>query len=182
MLLQAVVDHNHLFRNLCIGWPGSVHDAIVLANSSLFRKVNSGELLVGDSIQVYGHDLPPFLLGDSAYPLTLADKTVLVLLSDISAKVMRLQTIMCKGCCWSSIWTAKGTMAQVVKANRTTCDRCLLCVHNLCEIHQDTFDNDWLQEAQLDQPDSVPQSATQTSSGCTRGEEVREILMEYFQP
>ena len=62
MLLQAVVDHNHLFQNLCIGWPGSVHDAIVLANSSLFRKVNNGELLVGDSIQVYGRDLPPFLL------------------------------------------------------------------------------------------------------------------------
>ena len=62
MLLQAVVDHNYLFQNLCIGWPGSVHDAIVLVNSSLFRKVNNSELLVGDSIQVYGRDLPPFLL------------------------------------------------------------------------------------------------------------------------
>ena len=24
VLLQAVVDHNYLFRDLCIGWPGSV--------------------------------------------------------------------------------------------------------------------------------------------------------------
>ena len=55
------------------------------------------------------------------------------------------------------------------------------CVlHNLCEIHQDTFDSDWLQD--LDQHDSVPQGATQTSSGCTQGEEVRKILMEYFRP
>ena len=27
MLVQAVVDHECLFRNLCVGWPGSVHDA-----------------------------------------------------------------------------------------------------------------------------------------------------------
>ena len=27
MLVQAIVDHNYLFRDLCIGWPGSVHDA-----------------------------------------------------------------------------------------------------------------------------------------------------------
>ena len=39
MLVQAVVDHNYLFRDLCIGWPGSVHDARVLANSSIFKKV-----------------------------------------------------------------------------------------------------------------------------------------------
>ena len=41
----------------------------MLANSSLYRKVSNGELLVGDSIQVQDCDLPPFLLGDSAYPL-----------------------------------------------------------------------------------------------------------------
>ena len=52
VLVQAVVDHNYLFRDLCIGWPGSVHDARVLANSSVFRKVTSGELLLGEELQV----------------------------------------------------------------------------------------------------------------------------------
>ena len=69
MLVQAVVDHNHLFRDICIGWPGSVHDARVLANSCLFKRVNSGELLNGEALQVQGQPLQPFLLGDSAYPL-----------------------------------------------------------------------------------------------------------------
>ena len=38
MLVQAVVDHNCLFRDICIGWPGSIHDTRVLANSFLYTK------------------------------------------------------------------------------------------------------------------------------------------------
>ena len=48
MVTQAVVDHNGLFRDLCIGWPGSVHDARVLSNSRVYRKINDGCLLQGD--------------------------------------------------------------------------------------------------------------------------------------
>ena len=33
---------------ICVGLPGSVHDARVLANSTLLRKVTSGDLLQGD--------------------------------------------------------------------------------------------------------------------------------------
>ena len=36
IVTQAVVDHNGLFHDLCIGWPGSVHDARVLSNSRVF--------------------------------------------------------------------------------------------------------------------------------------------------
>ena len=57
MLVQVVVDHEFLFRNLCIGWPGSVHDARVLANSSVFKKISNGQLLVGNSAQVQGRSL-----------------------------------------------------------------------------------------------------------------------------
>ena len=51
MLVQAIVDHNYLFRDLCIGWPGSVHDARALANE----------------VHVQGQSLRIFLVGDSAY-------------------------------------------------------------------------------------------------------------------
>ena len=66
MLLQAVVDHDCLFKDLCIGWPGSVHDARVLANSALYKKVTRGELLQGEEVQLQGQALGIFLIGDSS--------------------------------------------------------------------------------------------------------------------
>ena len=51
MLVQAVVDHELLFRNLCVGWPGSVHDARVLANSSVYKKISNGQLLEGSIVK-----------------------------------------------------------------------------------------------------------------------------------
>ena len=69
MVVQAVVDHNYLFIDLYIGWPGSVHDAQVLANSAIYCKSNNKELLQGDVLAVGNHNVPTFLVGDSAYPL-----------------------------------------------------------------------------------------------------------------
>lgn len=69
MLVQAVVDHDYLFRDFCVGWPGSVHDARVLANSTLFKEATSGELLQGEEVQIAGQALRMYLIGDSAYPL-----------------------------------------------------------------------------------------------------------------
>ena len=39
VILQAVVDHKYLFRDVYIGWPGSVHDARVLSKSYLYHKL-----------------------------------------------------------------------------------------------------------------------------------------------
>ena len=36
IIVQALVDHLGLFMDVCIGWPGKVHDARVFANSSLY--------------------------------------------------------------------------------------------------------------------------------------------------
>ena len=64
VIVQAVVDHNCLFRNLCVGWPGSVHDARVFANSVLYRKVSDGEILQGNSLQFRGSEIPILLVGE----------------------------------------------------------------------------------------------------------------------
>ena len=36
MLLQGVVDADYCFLDVCIGWPGSVHDARVFVHSPLY--------------------------------------------------------------------------------------------------------------------------------------------------
>ena len=42
IIVQAVVDHNYMFRNVYSDWPGSVHDAQVLANSLLLNQAHAG--------------------------------------------------------------------------------------------------------------------------------------------
>ena len=44
IVLQAVVDHQCRFLDIYIGWPGSTHDARVLANSSIYIKAETGTL------------------------------------------------------------------------------------------------------------------------------------------
>ena len=76
--LQGVVDRNYLFTDIMVGWPGSVHDARVLANSQLYRKATNKDILNSNSVNILGKDVFPFLLGDSAYPMTMCmvDETI----------------------------------------------------------------------------------------------------------
>ncbi|CAB4003678.1 Hypothetical predicted protein [Paramuricea clavata] len=70
VLMQAVTDCNYLFRDVVIGWPGRVHDARVFSNSTIFRRGNEQQLFPRDLVkEICGVDIPPFLVGDPAYPL-----------------------------------------------------------------------------------------------------------------
>ena len=69
IILQALVDHNYKFLDVYVGWPGSVHDARVLANSSLFVKCESGTFLPDCPTMLSGTSIPLLILGDPAYPL-----------------------------------------------------------------------------------------------------------------
>ena len=46
-----------------------MHDAQVLASSSLYRKATNGDILFGNVVNVNGTNIPIFLISDSAYPL-----------------------------------------------------------------------------------------------------------------
>uniref|UniRef100_A0A3Q2G3V4 DDE Tnp4 domain-containing protein n=1 Tax=Cyprinodon variegatus TaxID=28743 RepID=A0A3Q2G3V4_CYPVA len=66
--MQALVDDRYMFRDLCIGWPGSTHDAHVLVNSHLYQFWENG-VFPHLQTEIDGVMVPPVILGDPAYPL-----------------------------------------------------------------------------------------------------------------
>ena len=48
IVMQALVDDRYLFRDIVVGWPGSVHNARVFANSELYSLGCSGQLFPPD--------------------------------------------------------------------------------------------------------------------------------------
>ena len=69
VILQGTVDHNGLFIDINVGWPGRVHDARVFSNSTLYSRGQSKVLLPNSTARICGRDIPLVLLGDPAYPL-----------------------------------------------------------------------------------------------------------------
>lgn len=69
--LQAVVDDQYLFRDVMVGWSGSVHDARVMSRSQLYHRVVNKEILNTHSRNINGRPVLPYLSGDSAYPLNI---------------------------------------------------------------------------------------------------------------
>ena len=70
ILMQAVVDCNYLYRDVVIGWPGSVHDARVFSNSAIYKKGNEQNLFPNDPTkEINGEEILPFIVADPAYPL-----------------------------------------------------------------------------------------------------------------
>ena len=69
VVLQALVDHEYKFMDVYVGWPGSVYDARVLANSRLYQKCESGTFLPAWQQTLCGTNIPLLILGDPAYPL-----------------------------------------------------------------------------------------------------------------
>eukprot|EP00795_Rhopilema_esculentum_P009850 gene9850-18432_t len=62
IILQAVVVGSYKFMNIKFGWSGKVHDARVFANSAIYRKGQSGNLLEKDKIKKINEDAASPLL------------------------------------------------------------------------------------------------------------------------
>jgi hypothetical protein len=69
IIVQATCDFEYKFTSVNIGWPGSVHDARVFANSAIARLGFAGRLLPNTRRLINNVPVPPVILGDSAYPL-----------------------------------------------------------------------------------------------------------------
>ena len=41
IIMQGLVDFRGIFIDICIGWPGKVHDACIFSNSEVYKKRNA---------------------------------------------------------------------------------------------------------------------------------------------
>ena len=187
--MQGVVDHKYHFTDIYIGCPGSVHDARVLAHSSLYEKAIGENLLPSSSRSIAGESVPLFILGDSAYPLM----TWLMkpfphnsMLSD-QQKIYNYRTSRARIVVENAYGRLKGRWRRLMKKNEmdvrnipVVISACCV-LHNMCEIHGDTFNDSWLQQdntqnSQYRQPPTIVHHGGTAS----RRKKIRDALVTYF--
>eukprot|EP00249_Psilotum_nudum_P034871 c54504_g1_i1 orf=631-1992(-) len=68
--MQAVVDATGRFLDISVGWGGSLSPGNILPQTTLFSRVESGELLGGPPLELINRALiPEYIIGDQSYPL-----------------------------------------------------------------------------------------------------------------
>ena len=160
ILMQAVVDSHYCFTDVLIGWPRSVHDARVFSNSKLYRQGQNGSLFPCQHMVISNVNVPILIVADPAYPLL---PWVMKPFSDnghLSPSQVTFNYRLSKArivvenafgrlkarwrCLLKRIDMDVNYIPDVVAACAT--------LHNICEIHKDRFDNEWLNNIIDNQP------------------------------
>lgn len=186
ILLQAVVDHQCRFLDIYIGWPGSTHDARVFYNSNVYINGAAGQLVPNKAQQIHGQQVPLLILGDPAYPL-LPWLMKPYSQTGLTRKQRKFNYQLSRARIVTEIafGRLKGRWRCLLKRNDTamhylTKQVAACCVlHNLCEIHMDTFDESW----EVDISSTTAASFTHSSQSApipSQAQAVREALASHF--
>lgn len=69
VLLQVVADHKKIFWDVCVKAPGATEDATHFRDSLLYNRLTSGDIVWDKVINIRGHHVRPYIVGDWCYPL-----------------------------------------------------------------------------------------------------------------
>ncbi|XP_021286520.1 protein ALP1-like isoform X1 [Herrania umbratica] len=69
VLLQVVADARKIFWDVCVKAPGAADDATHFRDSLLYNRLTSGDIVWDKMINVRGHHVRPYIVGDWCYPL-----------------------------------------------------------------------------------------------------------------
>ena len=187
IVVQAIVDHQYLIRDVCIGWPGSVHDARIFVNSQIYDKITQeGILKEAGSRTILNVDIPVHLIGDSAYPMDVwlikpfnHNPNLSSQQKNFNYRLSRPRIVV-----ENAFGRLKGRWRRLMKRNDmhikhipTVIAACCV-LHNLCEIHGDAINERWLEGIDEDyqQPISTTMSNYINNSALT----IRNTLMQFF--
>nr|XP_039248887.1 protein ALP1-like [Styela clava] len=183
IILQAVVDDRCIFRDISCSMPGSVHDATVLKNSSLYKLAVAGSL-PSTIKRIQNCDVPLMILGDPAYPLQTwlmkgysgslnpSEESFNVYLSSARNVVEhafgRLKSR------WRCLSKRCDISYKFMPKVVATC--CVL--HNICEKRKDVFLGRWSNETYVAQPQPERRSAASNCSEAVQNREALRIFLE----
>ena len=186
MLLQGIVDTDYCFLDICIGWPGSVHDACVFVHSPIYIATEE-DLLPDKPMSINGVNVPLFLIGDSAYPLhtwlmkPLPQSGILTNeMKQYNYRICRARIVVenaygrLKACCQRLM---KRNDMHVNHIPNMIAAACIL--HNLCEIHNEYFNDAWLQD--ISDSNYSKLQLLQLEMAPATNPNVRDALVYYFK-
>ena len=189
MILQAVVDHNYLFRDICTGWPGSVHDARVFGNSKLYRLAEAGVILgKEDPRDIEGCRISPYSIGDSAYPLLswlmkpfvhgseMSDSQKIFSYRLSSARIVVENAFGRLKARWRRLRKTK----DVATCNAPSIIAACCVLHNICEIHGEGLDEAWQNEQDESTAFLQPAGQLNGEEGLEGAASIRAALARYF--
>ncbi|XP_077970988.1 uncharacterized protein LOC120327785 isoform X2 [Styela clava] len=171
------------FRDISCSMPGSVHDATVLKNSSLYKLAVAGSL-PSTIKRIQNCDVPLMILGDPAYPLQTwlmkgysgslnpSEESFNVYLSSARNVVEhafgRLKSR------WRCLSKRCDISYKFMPKVVATC--CVL--HNICEKRKDVFLGRWSNETYVAQPQPERRSAASNCSEAVQNREALRIFLE----
>ena len=186
IIMQGMVNHVGLFTEVYIGWPGRVHDARVFVNSTLYKRGQDRTLFPDWKKTISGKEIPLLVLGDPAYPLlpwlmkAFQDNGSLTReQKNFNYRLSKARVVV-----EHAYGRLKGRWRCLLKRNNVlvhdlpelVAASCVL--HNICEIHGESFD-DWMQDV-TDHSSVNSHSTSSASSDNVSGKRIREALMSHF--
>ena len=185
IILQGTVNNLGHFMDIYVGWPGRVHDARVFVNSSIFRKGEDKKLLPNWTEVIAETDVPLVLLGDPAYPLLPWLMKAFPDNGHLSAeqKLFNYRLSKARVIVEHSYGKLKGRWRCLLKrldvdihdVPEVVAACCVL--HNVCEIHKDTFNEEWMEEVERDVCVSSPPGGVVHNQPAM---DIRNALMSHF--
>ena len=184
VILQGTVDHRGRFTDIYIGWPGRVHDARVFANSSLYQRGQSGNLLSDWKERINGTEVPLVLLGDPAYPLLTWLMKAYPNNGHLTREQKRFNYRLSKARvvvehCYGRLkgrWRCLLKRLDVDISNVPEVVAACCVLHNVCEVHGEEFCEEWLQGTE----NARSESASATIASYSSAVSIRNALMTYF--
>ena len=188
MILHGIVDHSYRFIDINVGWPGSVHDARVFAHSSIYKNITDNNFLPDKSITLNGVNIPLYLIGDSAYSLQTWLMKPFTHGTNLTSQQKTFNYRICRAriVVENAYGRLKARWRRLMKRNDMCIDnipaviKCACILHNVCEIHGDSFNDAWLRDVESNTEFPQPASSSARDGSASRPKQVRDALMSHF--